>query len=73
MENNKIDPKLMTKEMLAKAKACETPEDLMALARENGAELSMEQAKKFLAELENHDMDLSDVDMEKVAGGFPPM
>ena len=67
----KIDSKLMTKEMLTKAMACETPEALMALARENGAELSAEQAKKLLAELEKLDGNLSDEDMAKVAGGVP--
>ena len=66
---NKIDPKLMTGEMMAKAMACETPEALVALAREKGAELTMEQAKAILAEMENLDANLSDEDMKKVAGG----
>ena len=65
----KIDSKLMTREMLEKAMACETPEALVALAKENGVEFSMEEAKKILAELENIDVNLSDKDMEKVAGG----
>ena len=47
----KINPKLMTREMLEKATACETPEALVALARENGVEFSTEEAKKILAEL----------------------
>ncbi|MBQ9377077.1 MAG: Nif11-like leader peptide family RiPP precursor [Schwartzia sp.] len=68
---NKIDPKLMTKEMMAKVMACETPEELMALARENGAEMTAEQAKAYLAKLENLDGNLSDEDMAKVAGGAP--
>ena len=65
----KIDPKLMTKEMLEKALACETPEALVALGKENGVELTTEQAKKILDELENLDVKLSDEDMAKVAGG----
>ena len=65
----KIDPKLMTREMMAKAMACETPEALMALGKENGMELSTEDAKKILDELENFEMDLSNEDMAKVAGG----
>ena len=68
---NKIDPKLMTREMMAKVMACETPEELMALARENGAEMTAEQAKAYLAKLENLDGNLSDEDMAKVAGGAP--
>ena len=65
----KIDPKLMTKEMMEKAMACETPEALVALAKENGVELSAEEAKKLLAELENLDVNFSDEDMAKAAGG----
>ena len=65
----KIDSKLMTKEMLTKAMACETPEALMALAKENGTELTEEQAEAFLTELENCDMDLSDEKMQNAAGG----
>ena len=68
----KIDSKLMTREMMAKAMACETPEELMALARENGAELTMEQAKAYLAEIEKLDGNFSDEDMAKVAGGGAP-
>ena len=67
---NKIDPKPMTREMMAKAMACETPEALMALAKENGTELTPEQAKKILAELENLDTNLSDEKMQNAAGGF---
>ncbi|MBQ9377078.1 MAG: Nif11-like leader peptide family RiPP precursor [Schwartzia sp.] len=66
----KIDPKLMTREMMAKATACETPEALVALGKENGVEFSMEEAKKILDELENLDVNLSDEDMAKVAGGI---
>ena len=68
----KIDPKLMTREMMAKAMACETPEALVALAGENGVELSTEEAKKYLAELENLDVNFSDEDMKRVAGGHRP-
>ena len=68
MEKN-IDPKLMTREMLAKAMACKTPEALMALARENGMELSAEEAEAYFEELENFDMDVSEENMARVAGG----
>ena len=66
---SKIDPKLMTKEMLAKAMACETPEAISALAKETGVELTAEEAKKLFDNLENFDVNLSDEAMEKVAGG----
>ena len=66
---NKIDPKLVTPEMLAKAMACETPEALVSLAKESGVTLTTEEAQKYLAEMENFSVDLSEEDMAKVAGG----
>ena len=59
----------ITKEMLAKAMECKTPEELIALAKENGIELSAERAKDYLKQLEGIDIQLSDEAMEKVAGG----
>ena len=38
-----MDYKDLTEEQRAKAKACETPEELLALAREEGYELSDEE------------------------------
>ena len=64
---NKINPNEISKELMAKAQACETPEELMKLAKENGYDLTKEQAEAFLAE--GGTVDLSDEDMEKVAGG----
>ena len=64
-----IDPKLLTKENLVKAAACKTPEDIIALAKENGIELSIEEAKKYLEKVGNFDAAISDEDLEKVAGG----
>lgn len=66
---SKIDPKMLTKEMLAKAAACETPEALIALAKENGVELSVEDAKGCLEKLEDFNVDIADDDMAKAAGG----
>ena len=43
-----IDPKLLTKENLVKAAACKTPEDIIALAKENGIELSIEDRKSVV-------------------------
>jgi len=66
---NNIDPKLLTKEILAKAVKCETAEDIIALAKENGVELSAESAKEYLGKLENFDVNITDEDLAKVAGG----
>ena len=66
---NQIDPKLVTKEMLAKAMDCKTPEELVSLAKESGVTLTTDEAKKYLAEIDNFSVDLSEEDMAKVAGG----
>ena len=67
--DKKIDPKLMTKEMLEKAMACETPEELVALAKEKGIELTLEEAKDYLKKMEGLDVELNDAQMKQVAGG----
>ena len=41
----------MEKELLAKAKQAKTPEELMALAQENGMEMTEETAKTLFAKL----------------------
>ena len=66
---NKFDPKTFTKEQIEKAMACETPEALAALAKENGVELTADEAKQYFAEMENFEIDLSDEQMQAVAGG----
>ena len=66
---NTFDPKTLTKEQLDAALACQTPEELVKLAKENGVELTAEQAKKHIEQMEDMDISLSDEDMQKVAGG----
>ena len=67
--DNKFDPRNFSKEQLQQAAACETPEELAALAKGNGIEMTEEQAKKYFAEMENLEIDLSDDQMKAVAGG----
>ena len=62
-----IDKNEITKEMIAKALQCETPDELIALANSEGIELTKEEAEAYLAELEDFELD-SDV-LQKVAGG----
>ena len=57
-----------TNEQIAKAKQAKTVEELLAIAKENGFELTEEQAKKYFAEL-NKQGELSDEELEAVAGG----
>ena len=62
-----IDKNELTKEQIAKAMSCETVEELIALAKSDGIELTKEEAEAYLAELEDFELD-SDV-LQKVAGG----
>ncbi len=61
----------LTKEQIAKAMACETVEELMALAKAEGIELTKEEAEVYLAELE--DFELDEATMKNVAGGLGGM
>ena len=64
---DKLDLNSFTKEQIEKAMACETPEELIALAKEAGVELTLEQAKAYLEELQ--DVELDQETLDKVAGG----
>jgi len=64
---DKLDLNSFTKEQIAMAMECETPEELIALAKEAGVELTLEQAKTYLEELEN--VELDEKALDKVAGG----
>ena len=66
---NKFDPKELSGELLQKIQACETPEELVALAKENNVTLTVEQAAAHLAELNDLEVELSDEQLENVAGG----
>ena len=62
-----INEKEITKEMIEKAMACETPEELKAYAKSEGVEISKEEAEAYFAELQ--DLELDDAILENVAGG----
>ena len=62
-----IDKTKITKEMLEKAAQCNTAEELIALAKKEGFEVTKAEAEAYLAELENCELDAADLD--KVAGG----
>ena len=63
-----INKNEITKEMLAKAMQCRTAEELMALAKSEGMEVTKEEAKAYLAEI--YDIELEEEELEKVAGGY---
>ena len=62
-----INKKELTKEMLEKAMQCKTADELIALAKTGGYEMSKEEAEAYLAELA--DVELDDKQLKKVAGG----
>jgi len=64
---DKLDLNSFTKEQIEKAMECKTPEELIALAKEEGIELTLEQAKAYLEELQ--DVELDPETLDKVAGG----
>ncbi len=64
----KVDGKEISKEMMAEAMKCDSPEELVKLAKERGIGMTKEQAEAYLAELA--DFDLDSEQLRKVAGGF---
>lgn len=64
----KIDINELTKEQIQKAMACESVEELMALAKAEGVELTKEEAEAYMAEMEDVELD-SDA-LKQVAGGM---
>ena len=56
---------------MEKAMACKTADELMALAKAEGYELTKEEAEAFLAEVS--EVELSDEVLQKAAGGYLPI
>ena len=59
----------INKELLAKANEMTTPEELMALAKENGVELTEESAAAYFDRLNPKTGELSDSELDNVSGG----
>lgn len=55
--------------LLEKAKEAKSAEELIALANENGAELTIEEAKTYFAQLNAKTGELTDDELDNVAGG----
>ena len=62
-----INKSELTKELIEKAMQCETADELIALAKSEGVELTKEEAEAYLAELD--DFELDDAMLRNVAGG----
>jgi len=63
-----IDKTKLTKEMLEKASMCQTADELIALAKAEGIEITKAEAEAYLAELA--DLELNSDTLDKVAGGM---
>ena len=64
------DKTKITKEMLAKAAKCQTADELIALAKTAGIEITKAEAKAYLDELQ--DVELRDGELKHIAGGKAP-
>ena len=59
----------LNKELLAKAKNAKTPEELIALAKENGTEMTEESAEAYYNLLHPQNGEVSDDELDNVSGG----
>ena len=62
-----INKSELTKEQIAKAMSCETAEELMAVAKAEGYELTKDEAEAYMAELSDVELDANT--LKHVAGG----
>ena len=63
----KIKRDELTKEMIERAMACKTADELMAAAKAEGFDLTKEEAEAYMAEMA--DAELDDEQLKNVAGG----
>ena len=62
-----IDRSKITSDILKKAAMCQTADELVALAKAEGMEITKAEAESYLAELSDYELDSKALD--KVAGG----
>lgn len=65
---NVMDNNIITEELLEKIKSVKSAEEMMALAKENGIEISAEDAEKYYVQLAKTG-ELSDDELDNVSGG----
>ena len=61
--------KNLTPEMIEKAKAVKSAEELLALAKENNVEMTADEAATYFAQLNPKSGEVNDDDLDSVAGG----
>ena len=59
----------ITPELLEKAKQAKSAEELLTLAKENDIELTEENAKAYFEQLNTPTGELSDAELDNIAGG----
>ena len=64
------EQKMPSKELIEKAQKCETPEQLIELAKAEGFEMTKEQAEAFIAQTQDAELD-SDALKSAAGGGCP--
>ena len=64
----KINRNELTKEMIEKAMQCKTADELMALAKAEGYDMTKDEAEAYMAELA--DFELDEATLSRAAGGF---
>ena len=62
-----IDKSKITNEIIKKAMECDTPDELIALAKTEGIEITKDEAEAYLTEMDN--VELDNASLDKVAGG----
>ncbi len=62
----------LTPELIAKAKLAKSAEELLALAKENGIELTEESANEYFADPDLKNGEISDEELDNVSGGCDP-
>lgn len=60
---------LLNEDLMAKARAAGSAREFLALARENGVELTEEEANTYFNQLNSVSCELSDEELDNVAGG----
>ena len=56
-----IDKNEITKEMIEKAMECKSAEELLALAKTEGFDMTKEEAEAYLAELADYELDSDEI------------
>ena len=62
-----INKNELTKEMIAKAMQCRTTEELIALAKSEGIEVTKEEAEAYLAEMDDFELEEEALKWESVS------